>query len=44
MANGVSRIVLAQNALKKADLNKAFKNANEVAKATKKMPLKSAKK
>lgn len=43
MANGASRLVLAENALKNASqeaLNSAFKNENEVAKV-KKIPLKN---
>lgn len=45
MANGASRIVLAENAIKgksQSDLNNQFKNENEVAKNVTKFPLKSA--
>jgi len=44
MANGQSRLVLAQAYLKKASqdkINTDFKNENDVAKATKKIPLKN---
>jgi len=43
MANGASRLVLAQNAIKKESqsaLNSEFKNENDVAKVTKKIPVK----
>ncbi len=44
MANGVSRIVLADNVNKaQSALNDSFKNSNEVAKKTKKFPSRSAK-
>ena len=44
MASGSSRIVLAKAQLKKesqSEINKAFGNENEVAKNTKKIPLKN---
>lgn len=44
MANGASRLTLAQNVIKKESqkaLNDAYKNENDTAKSVKKIPLKN---